>query len=127
LWELKSDPQPKLTEGQMISSWNATDVNKNNSITLAEFQAYAAGRVSARGPTCAFGSPPAEGGAHACGRGLDICYENHFFAAENGVAIPESVMITQGLVTKDEDLSNVRVPHIVGRKRGGGVRDGAVG
>ena len=41
-------------------------------------------------------------------RGLDICYDNHFFAAENGVAIPESIMITQGIVKEGEDLSSVR-------------------
>ena len=40
LWELKMDPAPKLTEGQMISSWNATDTNKNGSVTLEEFRAY---------------------------------------------------------------------------------------
>ena len=34
------DPAPKLTEGQMISSWNATDTNKNGSVTLEEFRAY---------------------------------------------------------------------------------------
>ena len=49
-------------------------------------------------------------GGRTCGSGLDICYENHFFAAENGVPIPESVMITKGLVKEGEDLSNVRPP-----------------
>ena len=42
LWELKADPAHKLNEGQMISCWNAVDVNKNGSITFDEFRTYAA-------------------------------------------------------------------------------------
>jgi hypothetical protein len=77
LWELKSDPAHKLNEGQMISCWNVVDANNHGSITLEEFRA-----------------------------GLDTCYEHYFYALENGAKIPESVMITHGIVESHAELEN---------------------
>jgi len=57
LWELKQTAKQALNEGQMMSCWVQVS-RKKETITFKEFQ-----------------------------EGLEICYDNHFFARENGLPI----------------------------------------
>jgi len=57
LWELKQTAKQALNEGQMMSCWVQVS-RKKETITFKEYQ-----------------------------EGLEICYDNHFFARENGLPI----------------------------------------
>jgi len=62
LWELKQTAKQPLNEGQMMSCWMAVSKRKD-SISLEEFK-----------------------------MGVEICYENQFFALENGAPVPVSIV-----------------------------------